>query len=257
MVEVLMESAAGVATITLNRPAQRNAMTPTLLAELLSACESVAGDDRVRAVVLTGAGGSFCVGADLAELSKRPFAEGDEAQQIADLIETSRISLLLREMPKVTVAAIDGACAGAGMGLAMAADLRVCTPKAVFRCAFAGAGMSGDFGLVWSLGNLLGDAMARRLLLTDPKIRADEALKLNLVGEIGSSERAAQLAGEMAQRAPLAVAGIKQNLADSRLGFADALHRESPRHIRCARSEDALEAARAFMEKRPPRWAGR
>jgi 2-(1,2-epoxy-1,2-dihydrophenyl)acetyl-CoA isomerase len=261
MPDVLCTIDHGVATVTLNRPEQRNAFNDGLMTGLLETLERLAADESVCAVVLAGAGTAFSVGADLESLSSRPYSEGDERQQVADLLSNSRISLVLREMPKITIAAIDGACAGAGMGVAMAADLRICTSRAVFKAAFIGVGMSGDFGLAWSLSRLLGDATARQILLEDPRMDAAEALRRGLVTRVVDpadlETEVATLAAGMAGRPPLAVAGIKRNLADAALPFDAALAEESPRHIRCARSADALEAARAFMEKREGVYTGR
>ena len=258
--ELLVDRDGAVARVTLNRPDRRNALTAALLDDLVAALEDLAGDERTRVVVLTGAGGDLSVGADLADLADVPYAEGDQDAQVWALLRQSRASLLLREMPKVTLAGIDGACAGAGLGLAMAADLRLASSRAVLKAAFVTAGMSGDFGLGWSLSRAVGDATARRLLLDDPKIDAETALQLGLVSRVAPVEEYADTLAAWATRLaglpPLAVAGIKANLADATLGFRDALAAESPRHVRCARSADALEAARAFVEKRPGRFVG-
>lgn len=258
--ELLLDVADAVGRVTLNRPEQRNALSAALLDDLVDALTALAADDTVRVVVLTGAGGDFSVGADMASLASVPYADGDETQQVEALLRHSRASLLLREMPKVTIAGIEGACAGAGLGLAMAADLRLASSGALLKAAFVNAGMSGDFGLAWSLSRILGDADARRLLLEDPKMDAATAADLGLVTRTASAEEYADTlqawAARLASLPPLAVAGIKANLADAGLGFAHALARESPRHIRCARSADALEAARAFVDRRPGRYSG-
>lgn len=221
----------------------------------------MAENTSVRVVVLSGAGGPLSVGADLDQFTEAPLAKRDEDEQVAHLIKTSRASLLLREMPQVTLAGIDGACAGAGMGLAMAADLRMITPRAIFKTAFVHAGMSGDFGLAWTLSNLVGDGVARRLLLEDPRIDATLAMELGLAtrltDESSFAADLAQWADGFAGLPPFAVAGIKQNLADAGLPFSEALIAESPLHIRCARSDDAQEAAQAFLERRQGRFIGR
>jgi 2-(1,2-epoxy-1,2-dihydrophenyl)acetyl-CoA isomerase len=259
---VLCEVEDRVATVTLNRPERRNAMSPELLAELLASLERVADDDDVRAVVLTGAGDAFCVGGDL-----QAFARGDSNgasldERVAGLRESVRCSELLREMPKPTIAAINGAVAGAGLSLACAADVRIASRSAVFRTAFLSAGLSGDFGGTWTIPRLVGEAKARELYLLNRKLDAEEALRIGLVAELvdadSLTDRIATLARELAAQAPLAVAGIKANLNDSPdVSFAEQLDRESKRHVSLGRSEDSAEAARAFLEKRAPVFHGR
>lgn len=259
---VLYAVTAGVATVTLNRPERRNAMNDALLDAVLERLDEAVADPAVRIIVLTGAGGSFCVGADLAELTGEAFAREDRDEQVAKLRRHVRIAELLHDGPKVTIAAVDGACAGAGLSLACAADLRFASDAAVFRSAFVGAGMSGDFGGSWTLTRLLGGARARSLLLRNPKLEPAEATAIGLVDEVfPRATFAAEVAAEAARlagQAPLAVAGIKRNLLDAdRLGLADALDAEGPRHIDCGRSDDASEAARAFLDKRTPTFHGR
>jgi 2-(1,2-epoxy-1,2-dihydrophenyl)acetyl-CoA isomerase len=262
MSAVLYDVAERVATVTLNRPERRNAMSSELLQELLASLELAAADDDVRAVVLTGAGPGFCVGGDL-----QAFAQGDAGdttleQRIARLRESVRCSELLRGMPKPTIAAVNGAAAGAGLSLACACDVRIAARSAVFRMAFLSAGLSGDFGGTWTLPRLLGEAKARELYLLNRKLDAAEAHDIGLVAEVvddeSFAERVRAIATELAAQAPLAVASIKANLNDqSTLSFAEHLDRECPRHVGLTRTEDSAEAARAFLEKRAPVFQGR
>ena len=259
---VLYGVADRVATVTLNRPERRNAMSPELLRELLAALERAASDHEVRAVILIGAGPSFCVGGDL-----QSFAQGDSGEvpldeRIAGLRESVRCSELLREMPKPTIAAVHGAAAGAGLSLACAADVRIAARSTVFRTAFLSAGLSGDFGGTWTLPRLVGEAKARELYLLNRKIDADEAQRIGLVAEVVDDDafeaRVREVALELAAQAPLALARIKVNLADTWRGtFAEHLDRECPRHVGLTRTEDSAEAARAFLEKRQPVFLGR
>jgi 2-(1,2-epoxy-1,2-dihydrophenyl)acetyl-CoA isomerase len=159
------------------------------------------------------------------------------------------------------VAAVNGPCAGAGLSLALACDLRLASATAVFRTAFLGAGLSGDFGGTWSLSRLLGEARAKELYLLDEKVPAAEALRLGLVTRVfGAEEFTASVAGVvdgLAGRAPLALRGIKENLTDAaRLSFAEACDREAARHIACSLSADSAEAAAAFLERRGPVFTG-
>ena len=259
---VLYELADGVATVTLNRPERRNAMSPELLQELLAALERAAADEQARAVILTGAGPAFCVGGDL-----QSFAQGDSGEvpleeRVAGLRRSVRCSELLREMPKPTIAAVHGAAAGAGLSLACAADIRIAARTAVFRTAFLSAGLSGDFGGTWTLPRLVGESKARELYLLNRKVSAEEAHRIGLVAEVVEDDvfeaRVREVARELAAQAPLALARIKENLNDSPSGtFAEHLDRECPRHVGLTRTEDSAEAARAFLEKRQPVFHGR
>ena len=259
----------GVATITLNRPEHLNTMSGPLLQQATSALEKATDDDAVRAVILTGAGRAFCAGGDLQGMARNSPAGlepelGDDGTTQADvgrLRRAMRTSQLLRDMPKVTFAAINGACAGAGLAWACAADIRYCAASAVFNTAFMTAGLSGDFGGTWTLQRIVGAAKARELYLLAEKFRAEEALRIGLVsavlpdGELMSFVRAK--AERVAGFAPLTLRAIKANLNDAfDLGFAAMLDREAERHIACSRTDDAREAASAFLEKRAPVFRG-
>jgi 2-(1,2-epoxy-1,2-dihydrophenyl)acetyl-CoA isomerase len=171
-------------------------------------------------------------------------------------------SQLLHEMPKPTIAAINGACAGAGLALACAADLRYCAQGAVFNTAFARAGVSGDFGGSWSLPRIVGPAKARELYLLAERFDATEAQRIGLVsGTFPDSEfetKIAEVTNRLMSLAPLALRSIKKNMNESfAWGFSEALDREAVRHIELGFTEDSTEAAKSFLEKRPPAFLGR
>ena len=258
----------GVAVITLNRPDHLNTMSGDLLDRALAIFEEVAADDAVRAVILTGAGRAFCAGGDLQSMAGGTPAGIEASRQdgvdahVRRLRGYMRTSELLREMPKVTFAAINGACAGAGLAWACAADIRYCAASAVFNTAFMTAGLSGDFGGTWTLPRIVGPAKARELYLMAEKFRADEAGRIGLVSAVLPDDELMPFVRARALRAasfaPLTLRAIKANLSDAmELGFPAMLDREADRHVRCGRTEDAREAARAFLEKRPPVFHGR
>jgi 2-(1,2-epoxy-1,2-dihydrophenyl)acetyl-CoA isomerase len=260
---VLYDVADGIATITLNRPEHMNTMGDGLIEETALALARSAEDDAVRAVILTGTGRAFCAGGDL-----RGFAAGGNQgpssveDATANLRNRMRTSQLLHGMGKVTIAAINGACAGAGFSWACACDIRYCSETAVFNTAFMTAGLSGDFGGTWTLPRIVGAGKARELYLLAEKFGAAEAEKIGLVSAVVPGEQlmfyARAKAARVAGFAPLTVRAIKDNLNDSlETGFADQLDREADRHVRCGLTEDAKEAAAAFLEKRPPVFAGR
>jgi 2-(1,2-epoxy-1,2-dihydrophenyl)acetyl-CoA isomerase len=174
----------------------------------------------------------------------------------------TRIVEILRAMPQPVIAAVNGPCAGAGMSLACAADLRIAAADAVFTTAFVGVGQTGDYGLAWTLPRLVGAGRARELFLTGRRVDADEALYLGLVEEVcvpdALAGRAAALAAGIAARAPLTVAAIKASLVDAEaLDLGPFLDREAERYEANARTEDATEAAVAYVEKRAPEFRGR
>jgi 2-(1,2-epoxy-1,2-dihydrophenyl)acetyl-CoA isomerase len=263
--EVLVDRDGAVVTLTLNRPERLNAMSLPLVELLRDTLAGIAEDRAVRAVVLTGAGRGFCAGGDVGDLA----ASGGSGAHLArpgGLAETirscTRIVEILRSMPQPVIAAVNGPCAGAGMALACAADIRLASESAVFTTAFVGVGQTGDYGLAWTLPRLVGGGRARELFLTGRRVSAGEAAALGLVEERCAPDelvpRARELATQIARRAPLTVAGIKASLAEAEvLDLAVFLDGEALRYEANARTEDATEAARAFVEKRDPEFRGR
>jgi 2-(1,2-epoxy-1,2-dihydrophenyl)acetyl-CoA isomerase len=251
----------GICTITLNRPESLNALNGTMLNELPLACEQAAADNDVRVVILTGAGRGFSSGGDL-KAGGASLGEGPPEARISVLRTIMQTSQMLREMPKVTIAAINGACAGAGLSWACAADLRYAAESAKFLTAFGTAGLSGDFGGTWTLPRIVGPAKARELYLLGDIIDAQEALRLNLVSGVFPGEelmdRVREIAQRLHDRAPVALRGIKRNLNDGdRVSFTELLDLEAERHVRSGQSEDQQEAVAAFFERRTPHFRNR
>ncbi len=255
-----------VATITLNRPERLNTMGDDLLPRALEAIERVASDPALRVLVLTGAGRAFCAGGDLGAMSqapaKTPERRRSQAGNASDLRNLMRSSQLLMEMSKVTIAAINGACAGAGLAWACACDLRFASLGAKFNVAFRNAGLSGDFGGTWTLPRIVGPAKARELYLLSPRFDAAEAERIGLVSralpDAQLMAHVRSVAEDLAGAAPRALANIKKNLNDAlRLSFGELLDREAERHTECRGTADHLEAARAYLEKRKPTFVGR
>ncbi|WP_189491659.1 enoyl-CoA hydratase-related protein [Streptomyces antnestii] len=254
---------AGIATVTLNRPDRLNSMTAELLHLATSTFETVASDPTIRVLVLTGAGRAFCAGGDLSQGAGGAVTAGvgpaSRAKLLRQFMETSR---LLHEMPAVTIAAVNGACAGAGLSWACACDLRYASATAKFNAAFLNAGLSGDFGGTWTLPRIIGAGRAREKYLVSEPFDAAEAERIGLVSRVFAGPdllpEVEAIARRIAASAPLAVSRIKQNLADStRVDFGHALDLEAQRHTECVESDDGKEAAQAFMEKRAPRFTGR
>ena len=251
---ILYEKAGPAATITLNRPEARNGIVPQLMDDLWAAVQDAAADPSLRVLVLRGAGRDFCPGADL-----KAYVG---ASQRATRPETFGISVLLHEAPMVTIAAIRGACAGAGLGWASACDLRICDDTARFNVAFLDVGMSGDMAGTWFLPRILGAAKARELYFLPGKFDAAEAARIGLVNrvvpEVVFETELAALVERLANASPLALKGMKANFVDQEhMGLAEFLAAETARHSACGRSDDSREAFRAFVEKRKPVFQGR
>jgi 2-(1,2-epoxy-1,2-dihydrophenyl)acetyl-CoA isomerase len=173
-----------------------------------------------------------------------------------------QIPVMLHEMPAVTIAAISGACAGAGFGWACACDLRIASETARFNSAFLDVGVAGDMGGPWTLPRILGAAKARELYFLPGKFDAAEALRIGLVSKVSAVEAfesdITALTTRLARAAPLALTAMKANfLAAERMGFSDYIALESEKHVRLFQSEDTTEAFRAFVAKRPPVFNGR
>src|ERR1700742_827266 len=180
---VLQHLDKGLLTITMNRPDRRNALNPDMTRGLVEAARRAAEDHEVRAVLLRGAGGPFCVGGDVKSMAEGRAPLPFEAK-MANLRRGMEVSRILHEMPKPVVAQLDGAAAGAGLSIALACDLRVAGASAKITTAFAKVGLSGDYGGTYFLTHLLGSAKARELYLTSPVLTAQEALALGMVPRV-------------------------------------------------------------------------
>lgn len=253
---------SGVAELVLNRPDRRNALSDEMLAGLVRALDEAAEAEDVGAVLLTGAGKSFCAGGDVKEFASMGGAGASPAQDIAhrsaEQLDIQRaIVEKMYTMRKPVVAALPGAAAGAGIGLALAADLRVGTPRTVVVSAFASVGLSGDFGATWLLHRLLGRAKASQIMYLSERIDAQQCLDLGLlnwlVPEADLLDYARDVATRLARGPRLALGYMKDNLAHANTdSLAEAMYREVPRHIECGTTADHLAAAQAFVEKREP-----
>ena len=246
-----------VATVALNRPANRNAIGGPMMAELHRAISGLTADASVRVLVLRGEGADFCPGADV----KHYGGGGAEATRRAGWspVTEFQVPVMLHEAPAVTIAAISGACAGAGFGWACACDLRIASETARFNSAFLDVGVAGDMGGPWTLPRILGAAKARELYFLPGKFDAAEALRIGLVSRVSAADAfeadLAALTGRLARAAPLALAAMKANfLAAEKVGFSDYIALESEKHMRLFQTEDTAEAFRAFVEKRKPRF---
>jgi 2-(1,2-epoxy-1,2-dihydrophenyl)acetyl-CoA isomerase len=257
---VLQHLESGLLTITMNRPDRRNALNIEMTTGLIEAARRAVEDPEVRAVLLKGAGGTFCVGGDVKSMAEGRAPLPYEAK-MATLRSRMEVSRILHEMPKPVVAQVDGAAAGAGLSIALACDLRVASESAKITTAFAKVGLSGDFGGTYFLTQLLGSARARELYLTSPVLTAREALALGMVTKVVPDAEvdaaAHELAMSLAQGPTVTLGYIKKNINNAeQLSLEACFDGEAMHHSRCSDTADHKEAARAFVEKRKPAFVG-
>jgi 2-(1,2-epoxy-1,2-dihydrophenyl)acetyl-CoA isomerase len=222
-------------------------------------------EPAVKCVVLTGAGQGFCAGGDVKAMDGRNT--GGERPPIDEQIHRQRLnqrgtSGRLFKMPKPTIAALPGAAAGAGLGLALACDLRIMARTAVMTTAFARVGFSGDYGGTYFLTQLVGSAKARELYFLSERVTAEEALRLGLTNWVCEFDelqaKARELALRLAGGPTIAYRYMKENLNRAMAGdWDDCLDLEATHHVHCGQTADHKEAAKAFVEKREPVFTGR
>lgn len=264
MADVLETIEDGVAVLTLNRPEARNALSQPMLAGLLEALPRLAADPGVGAIIITGAGGAFCAGGDVKGFAATDGGanHGRSPEQAAYALRQSmEVSRWLHDMPKITIAAIPGAAAGAGLSIALACDFRIAARGAKITTAFAKVGLSGDFGGTYFLTQLVGVAKAKELYLLSDVILAEEAERLGIVNRTVEAADLASEAMALAQRfarGPRITLGLmKKNLNTAERGDLQlSFDTEALNHSRSAQTADHAEAARAFVEKRAPVFKG-
>jgi len=257
---VLQHFDSGLLTITMNRPDRRNALNPEMTRGLVEAALRASEDHEVRAVLLRGAGGTFCVGGDVKSMAEGRAPLPFEAK-LTNLRRGMEVSRILHEMPKPVVAQLDGAAAGAGLSIALACDLRVAGASVKITTAFAKVGLSGDYGGTYFLTHLIGSARARELYLTSPVLSAQEAYALGMVtrvvpdAEVETSAR--ELAMSLAQGPSVTLGYIKRNINNAEhLSLEACFDAEAIHHTRSGETADHKEAAKAFVEKRKPVFSG-
>ncbi len=260
--KVLYERDGAVAIMTLNRPESMNAMDGDLLDQLVGYGQQAADDPEVRAVMVTGNGRAFCAGGDVKGMAERNEGGGGLVDRRETLRQQEEISRLLFEMPKPTLAALNGVAAGAGLSVALAADLRIASDQARLTTAFARVAFSGDFGGTWLLQRLVGPSKARELYFLSSMLSAQEALDLGLVNRVAPHdsfmEEAKGLARELAAGPTLAFGRMKENFVFGATNtFGDTLTKEADNMVASGKTEDHKAAAAAFVEKREPTFIGR
>ena len=250
-----------VATLTFNRPDKLNALSRELLNQSIDCLKQWNRDPEVGAIVITGAGRAFCAGGDVSSMAKDAAPPSLE-EQIDGLREAQELSWLLYNMPKVTIAAVNGHAMGAGLGVCLSCDLRIASDAAKFGTAYARVGFGGDFGTTWLLARSVGAAKAKELFFLSDIIDATEAHRLGLVNRVVAADQLMAQVSETATRiahGPLVSyrymkANVNQAMTTD---FRTLLDREAETHLRCGQTEDHKEGVKAFMEKRQPNFTGK
>ncbi|HWQ32754.1 MAG TPA: enoyl-CoA hydratase [Blastocatellia bacterium] len=249
-----------VATLTFNRPDKLNALSRDLIFQSIEQLREWGRDPQVGAIVVTGAGRAFCAGGDVSAMARGETQTLEE--QIDGLRQAQELSWLLYNLPKVTIAAVNGHAMGAGLGVCLSCDLRIAAESAKFGTAYAKVGFGGDFGTTWLLARSVGAAKAKELFFLSDIIDAHEAHRLGLVNRVVASDALSAQVSEIASRiahgpqTSYRYMKANVNLAMS-TDFRTLLDREAETHLRCGQTEDHREGVRAFMEKRQPKFTGR
>jgi 2-(1,2-epoxy-1,2-dihydrophenyl)acetyl-CoA isomerase len=261
---ITTEKKDGIFTLTLNRPAKRNAFVNEMMLETWEAVNAADADNEVRVIVITGAGDGFSSGADV-DAFKAAYEESKrKGYQVAaiDQVQLERFAVAFRKLSVPLIAAVNGPAIGLGFTVAIACDIRIASEKAQFGAAFVRMGLTPEFGGSYNLPRLVGIAKACELVLQAKVIGAQEAREIGLVNQVVPHEqlmpRTLEMAQAIAALPPMAVRYSKRNMykgLDSDL--ATAVHDEIMANRICRDSKDHGEGIAAFLEKRKPNYTGR
>lgn len=252
----------GVATLTLNRPDRLNALSHDLITKSTETLARWEEDPSVAVIVVTGSGRAFCAGGDIGGMAQENSAPRPLEERIDWLRRAQQISWRLYNMPKITIASVNGFAMGAGLGVCLACDLRIASDQAKFGTAYAKVGFGGDFGVTWLLTRYAGAPKAKELLFTADTFEAAEALRLGLLNRVVPAESLASetraLATRLAAGPLVSYRYMKGNVnLAATVDFRTMLDREPETHLRCGQTEDHREGVTAFLEKRAPHFRGR
>jgi enoyl-CoA hydratase/carnithine racemase len=250
--------ADGVATLTLNRPQAKNALSAPMSQALIEQLKKCDADKNVRVVLITGAGGAFCAGGDVKNMGDNRPKDKTPDERAKEMKARHRgVGGGIYNCSKPTIAALPGAAVGAGMAIALACDIRIAAKSAFLSGGYSKIGLSGDYGIAWLLSRTVGTSRAREMMFTSDRIDGERAEKLGLVNRVvpdGELQSAAQaLAQQIADGPSEAIAAMKENLREAgTMDYATAIDHEADRLVACSLLPNHKEAVRAFVEKRKP-----
>jgi len=260
---IAVETAGGVCTVTLNRPESLNSLNDQLTTELANVIKQLKRDERVRCVVLTGAGRAFCSGQDLGEL-KAKYSNPEFVPHLLDDLRRryNPIVMGLRDLEKPVIASLNGVAAGAGASIALACDMRIASDKASLIQVFINVGLVPDSASTFFLPRLVGLGKALELCFTGDKVGAEEALRLGLVNKVVPADQLAAATSELANRLaklPTRAIGLTKRLLNRALDsdLEAQLDAEAFAQETAGQTADHREGVLAFFEKRPPNFQGK
>ena len=258
--ELLCSINQRVATITLNRPEKRNALSDNLTPALRQVLLDLETNNDVGCIVITGAGNAFCAGGDIGGMADNTNKKSGTQQTMQDRVRTlihkqETLTMRLFNHAKPTIAALPGVAAGAGFCIALACDMRIAAASTFVTTAYRNIGFSGDYGGSWLLNQLVGPAKTKELFFTGRRIQSGEALALGIFNQVVEDavfpEAVTELASQIASGPPIALGYMKENINSAiESSLQNNLAREADRLMRCAATDDHKEAVAAFLEKR-------
>ena len=249
----------GVATVTLHNPNKRNALSDELTPALRETLAQLEHEDKVRCLIITGSGESFCSGGDVSSMEGMGGAPHEKVEVLR--MRQRTLTLRLYNLKKPTIAALPGPAAGAGLALALACDFRYAVKDTFVTTGYGRIGLSGDYGGTWLLANLTNISIAKEMYFSCRKVGSEECYKRGIFNDVFEKDvfktKVVKIAKNLAQMAPIALTNMKHNFNSvPKSTLPESLDLEAENLYQCVATEDHKNAIRAFLEKRTPEFKG-